>query len=610
MPRETEPPKVIRFGPFEADLQSQELKKQGVRLRLSRQSFQILQVLLERPGELVTREELRQTLWPSDTFVDFEHSLNAAVNRLRECLCDDADNPRYIETLPRRGYRFIAPVEGDGAARLASSGRNLWALLGVTILVLAVVAGVLWHKSRRRAAQPAGTPSIAVLAFADLSPSHDQEYFSDGLAEEILNDLTTIPNLRVVARTSAFQFKGKNEDLRAIGRQLNVENILEGSVRKEGTHLRITAQLVKADDGFHLWAQSYDRDLKDALALQDEIAKAVTAALQVKLLPGNSAASPPPSRTANPEAYQEYLEARYFASTNNPDSMRKALEYVNKAIQSDPGYASAYAWRSYIRQTQHFIVGGMDDPEDMEEAGLDAEKAIKLDPNLADGYRVMSWRQAWYDLNCPAAEHTLSRAMELAPGDAWNLEAKGLYAMCFGRQREAVELFQQAIARDPLLVLPYVHLALDLRDLGRYEEANAALGKAFDLDPQAVWLHETRGEILLAQGQPKEALIEMDKEPGWPYHQLGMVLAYHALGREAESDKALADLISNGADCCAYQIGEAYAYRGNADEAFNWLNRAYRQHDGGLGSFQTDLLLKSLRTDPRFQDLLRRLNLQ
>jgi TolB-like protein/DNA-binding winged helix-turn-helix (wHTH) protein len=610
MPGDKQPPALIRFGPFEADFRSQELTKQGVRLRLPRQSFQILQVLLERPGELVSRKQLRQALWPSNTFVDFEHGLNAAVNRLRECLGDDADHPHYIKTLSRRGYRFLTAVERCSPAGHISSHRRLLALLGATVIVLMVVAGALWHKSRQRSAPPVGAPSIAVLSLADLSPSHDQEYFSDGLAEEILNDLATIPNLRVVARTSAFQFKGKNEDLRTIGQKLNVENILEGSVRKEGTHVRITVQLVKTDDGFHLWAQSYDRDLKDALALQDEIAKAVALALQVKLLSGNSAAFPSASRTANPEAYQEYLEARYFASTNNPDSMRKALEYVNKAIQSDPGYASAYAWRSYIIQTQHFIVGGMDDPEDMEEARLDTEKAIKLDPNLADGYRVMSWRQAWYDLNCPAAEHTLSRAMELAPGDAWNLEAKGLYAMCFGRQREAVELFQQSIARDPLLVLPYVHLALNLRDLGRYEEANAALGKALDLDPQAVWLHETRGEILLAQGQPKEALTEMDKEPGWPYHQLGTVLAYHALGREAESDKALADLISNGADCCAYQIGEAYAYRGNADEAFNWLNRAYRQHDGGLGSFKTDLLLKSLRTDPRFQDLLRRLNLQ
>src|SRR5271157_586702 len=382
MPGEEKPPTLIRFGPFEADCQSQELKKQGVRLRLSRQSFQILKVLLERPGELVTREELRQTLWPSDTFVDFEHSLNAAVNRLRECLGDDADNPHYIETLPRRGYRFVAPIEGRGS-KLGPTGQKLWAVLVVTILALAVVAGGLWHKSRQRAARPRGTPSIAVLPFADLSPSHDQEYFSDGLAEEILNDLAKIPNLRVVARTSAFQFKGKNEDLRVIGRKLNVENVLEGSVRREGTRVRITAQLVEANGGFHLWSESYDRDLNDVLTVQDDIATAVTSALQLKLLPGKSPTILPRSRTTSPEAYQDFLQSRNFATRMDKTSQQKALEYANEAIQADPHYAAAYALRASL--TVNFGAGGWTEySEAIENARRDIEKAIELDPNLAD----------------------------------------------------------------------------------------------------------------------------------------------------------------------------------------------------------------------------------
>ena len=211
---------------------------------------------------------------------------------------------------------------------------------------------------------------------ADLSPSHDQEYFADGLAEEIINDLTRIPNLKVVARTSAFQFKGKNEDLRVIGQKLDVGNILEGSVRKEGTRVRISAQLVTTKDEFHLWAQSYDRDLSNVLTLQDEIAQAVTSALQLKLLPGNSPGSPPGSRTTNPEAYQDYLQARYFASMNDKESFRKALDYFNRAIQSDPAYAPAYAWRSYVRQLQCDMIGGTKGLETMEKARRDAEKAI------------------------------------------------------------------------------------------------------------------------------------------------------------------------------------------------------------------------------------------
>jgi len=232
-----------------------------------------------------------------------------------------------------------------------------------------------------------------------------------------------------------------------------------------------------------------------------------------------------------------------------------------------------------------------------------------MDPGLADGYRVLSWRKAWYELNCPAAEHTLSKAIELAPGDAWNLSAKGLFAMCLGHEEEAVEHFRQSIARDPLLVLTHLHLALSLRDLGQYQEALASLARALDFDPHGVWIHETRGEVYLAQGQPKEALAEMQQEPAGPYHDLGMALACHALGRDRESDAALAHLISNHANDSAYQVGEVYAYRWQLDQAFDWLNRAFRQHDGGLGLFKTDLLLKSLHGDPRYAELLRRMNL-
>jgi TolB-like protein/DNA-binding winged helix-turn-helix (wHTH) protein len=603
--------RLISFGPFVADLQTQELRKHGIRLHVAGQSFQILRMLLERPGGLVTRDDLRQSLWPSDTFVDFEHSLNTGVSRLREVLGDDANHPRYIETLPRRGYRFIAPVEKRLEVKKAASRRRFGIVLAAGILVLAATAaGFWWHKLHEKGISTKPSPSIAVLPFADLSPNHDQEYFADGLAEEILDDLTASPNLRVVARTSAFQFKGKNEDLRAIGQKLNVDNILEGSVRIEGTHVRISAQLVKAADGFHLWAQSYDRDLNGVLNVQDEIAQAIASALQVNLLPEDSSKSPraPQAQTTNPEAYQDYLEARYFASMTNKESMLKALEYADNAIQADPHYAPAYAWRSYIRQTQWEIVGP-DDPQATEKARQDAEKAIELDPNLADGYRVLSWLQAWYELNCPEADKTLRRAMELAPGDAWNLETKGMFAMCMGHQGQAVELLEQGIVRDPLPVLPHLHLALNLRDLGRYEEAHAELKEALDLDPHAVWIHETQGEVYLAEGQAMEALTEMEKEPGFPYHELGLALANHALGRDQISDAALAVLLSKGADCCAYQIGEVYAYRRNANQAFGWLNRAYKQHDGGLGSLKTDLLLNPLRADPRYADLLRRMNL-
>jgi len=493
--------------------------------------------------------------------------------------------------------------------RLMWPQRSLLALGTAVILILVVVAGVWWRRSMRESAQPAITASIAVLPFADLSAAHDQEYFSDGLAEEILNDLAKIPNLKVVARTSAFQFKAKNEDVRVIKQKLNVDNVLEGSVRREGARVRITAQLIKADDGFDLWSESYDRDLKDVLTMQDEIAKAVTSALKLRLLGGKTSTTAQTSRTTSPEAYQDFLQARYFEGRGDKGSQEKAMDYVNGAIQADPRYAAAYALRASLTVNSG-AAGWTDYREAMEKGRRDVDKAIGLDPSLADGYRALSRIQALAELKCSAAEATLKRALDLAPGDAENLSWGAFLANCLGHEEEAVELVRKAGALDPLVAGQYRLLGQYLRNLGDYEQAQAALGKALDLNPHEVWIHETRGEVYLAQGRPQEALAEMEQETLTCFHDLGMALAYHALGKNRESDAALAGLVAQYGNSCAYQIAEAYAYRGEADRAFEWLSRAYRQHDGGLCLAKTDLLLKSLRDDPRYLTMLKSIILQ
>jgi TolB-like protein/DNA-binding winged helix-turn-helix (wHTH) protein/Tfp pilus assembly protein PilF len=610
---------LIPFGPFEADLSSQELRKHGVRLRLPRQSFQILKMLLERPGDLVTREELREALWQSETFVDFEHGLNAAINRLREVLGDSADHPKFIETLPRRGYRFTGPVNGMPKATHAPAAsaplqtflhRKNLALVTASVIVLMVVVTVIWwHKSAPSPAPPASSLSIAVLPFIDLSPNHDQEYLSDGLAEEILNDLAKVPGLKVVGRVSAFQFKGKNEDLRVIGKKLNVASVLEGSVRKDGSHIRVTVQLIKTDDGYHLWSQAYDRDVKDVIAIQEDIASAVTSGLQLKLHARESPAVHQSAGTSNPEAFVAFLQARYFLRMHDRDSSQRALDLVNASIGLDPAYAPAYALRSVILVR----AGGMvwrDFTDSVREGRRDAEQAIALAPKLPDGYRAMSEVLANSEANCPAAEVSINKARELAPGDPDTLDFAALLAMCQGHQEEALALYQQELALDPLRPQQYFHMAENLRDLGRYDEANAALQAALELNPREIWqIHETRGEILLIQGRPQEALAEMEREPPGFSHELGMALAYHALGQRKDSDVALARLISLGPNDNSYQIAQVYAYRGQVDEAFRWLEHAYRLHDPGLMWFRTDLKLKSLRGDPRYADLLRRMHL-
>lgn len=515
---------------------------------------------------------------------------------------------RRLERTPQTAPETF-PERGVAVNKDARHSRRVRVLTGVAAIAILVVVGLLWNKYADRPSPGVAAASIAVLPFTDLSPNHDQEYFSDGLAEEILNDLAKIPNLKVVGRTSSFQFKGKNEDLRQIGQKLNASNVLEGSVRKNGDHVRVTAQLIKTSDGFHLWSDTYDRELKDILILQDDIAKAVTSTLQLKLAVEQARTSRQTVRVANPEAFQALLQARYFYRMHDQDSSRKTREYATRAIQLDPDYAPAYALRSESEMDAGAMLWA-DYPEAVAQARRDAEKAIALDPTSADGYRATAYIHDYADMNCREAETWLKKARELAPGDAVAVGRSAELAMCLGHLEEAATLFQKEFEIDPLQVSEYKILGEVLLDLGRYEEAYAALRKSLDLNPNEGMVHETWGEVLLAQGHPQEALIEMQKERQleW-YRDLGLALAYHALGKRKESDLALARIVAQYSNYAAYQIAQAYAYRGEVDEAFKWLDRAYSQRDPGLHWFMTDLKLKSLRSDPRYALMLKKLNL-
>jgi TolB-like protein/DNA-binding winged helix-turn-helix (wHTH) protein/Flp pilus assembly protein TadD len=639
----------IRFGPFTVDLLSRELWNGSQKVPLQEKPFQLLVILLENPGKLVTREDLRERLWPADTFVDFDHSINTAINKIRETLGDSSDQPRFIETLPRRGYRFRAPVENSEAEhptpltpagefeenstpdpepievaacvgsleatvrRYDSGGsysrRRLRVVLAFISILAAVAALIVYRYARWRVGPAESAPSIAVLPFADLSPGHDHEYFSDGLAEEILNNLTKIPNLQVAARSSAFQFRGANKDPQAIGQKLNVTNLLEGSVQSAGNRVRISVHLTKADVGLSLWSDTYDRDLKDIFAVEDDIAAAVSAALQPKLLGRQPATTPPASRPTNPEAYQAFLQARYFDRRSDVESENKAFAYVNRAIQLDQSYAPAYAQRA-VMTAEAAGMGRLDLSAATQNSRRDAEEAIALDPNLAAGYLALSETQAMAQWDWQGAERSVERARELAPGDADVLGQSGFLAMCRGHLQEAGQRMSQGIALDPLQPAKHLYLGQLLRDLGRYEEAHAALDKALELSPNQVWTHETQGEVYLAQGRLQNALLEMEKEPKGPFRTFGEALVYHALGRFQDSDAALARLIAQNRDDAAWQIAQAYAYRGETDQAFLWLDRTCRQHDFGVGHLQADWTMRNLRSDPRYTELLNQLNLR
>jgi TolB-like protein/DNA-binding winged helix-turn-helix (wHTH) protein/Flp pilus assembly protein TadD len=635
------------FKPFRLDRANHLLWRNGDRIPVTPKAFDVLAYLVEHPGQVVTQDEIFEALW-SETYVNPE-VLRKYILEIRRALGDRPGKPEFIETLPKRGYRFIAPVVNEStnesvdesAARppdvptshateerateekvgaptalseqeSSSSKHRLWkpAILGALALVAAVAIAGYFRLARNGAkVAPLTNTSIVVLPFTDMSPAKDQEYFSDGLAEQLINDLAKVSGLKVIGRSSAFRFKGKNEDLRDVGRTLGVANVLEGSVRREGNHVRITAELIKADDGFQLWSQTYDREIKDIFAVEDDIALTATEALQIKLLGGNGQPVAPNLRSANPEAYQAYLQAEYFSGRGqSKEELDKALAYADTAIKLDEKYAPAWALRASV-QNMTAGVGLTDTTEGFRKARDDAERAIALDPTLASAYLALAGTQINCDWDWDAANTSISKAAALEPGSVEVFRIRSLLSRVFGNVDEAIKFYEQAVALDPLRTHSYVGVGYLLYVAARYDEAQAMLQKALDLNPQADYVHLTLGKILIAKGKPQQALAEIEQEPkGWG-RLTGQVLAYYALGREQDSNAALAALIAKYGTQGAYQIAQVYAYRRESDKAFAWLERAYEQRDPGLPEINSDPLFKSIHHDPRYTQFLRKMRL-
>jgi TolB-like protein/DNA-binding winged helix-turn-helix (wHTH) protein/Tfp pilus assembly protein PilF len=626
------------FRAYRLDTVNHLLWHNGDRVPVPPKGFDVLAYLVENVGRVVTQDEILQALWP-DTYVNPE-VLRKYILEIRKTLGDRAEKPEFIETLPKRGYRFVAPVKDEietGKADLLISDlekeplpeapfkpettalrpktlsiKRLWQLALMALLVLIVSAAIdgSFRSARNGTnALSANDTSIVVLPFADMSPAKDQEYFSDGLSEQLIHDLAKVSGLKVVGRSSAFQFKGKNEDLREVGRKLGVANVLEGSVRREGNHVRITAELTKANDGFQLWSQTYDRNIKDIFAVQDEIAWAATEALQVKLLGGNGQPIPLTLGSANPEAYEAYLQGRYILGQgHNKGALEKALAYADRAIKLDEKYAPAWALRATVKSRMAGF-SLIDMTEGYRSARDNAERAIALDPNSASGYRALARVQNDYDWDWEAANSSITKAAALEPGSADIFGLRAYMARELGHFDEAIRLLEQAIALDPLR--PDYHLGLGYQFYlaARYDEAHSELQKTLDLNPQATFAHASLGKILLVRGKPQEALAEIDKEPSEWERLTCLVMVYHALGREQDSNAALSELVAKYGTDSAYQIAEGYAFRGETDKSFEWLERAYKQRDGGMTDIKIDPLFRPLLHDRRYAELLKKMRL-
>jgi len=617
-----------RFDNFELDVRAGELRKRGVKLRLQGQPLQVLAALLQRPGDLVTRDELRAQIWPADTFVDFDHSLHNAIARLREVLGDSPQKPRYIETLPRRGYRFIAEVEEVEAPEAAPqdkpdspapvAARKQKALTVALVVLALIVLGLLLLKMRavtQRASAAPPVRSIAVLPLDNLSGDPSQEFFVDGMTDELITDLAKVSSLRVISRTSVMRYKGTKKSLPEIARELNVDGIIEGSVQRSGQRVRITAQLLHAPTDRHLWAESFDRDVGDVLKMQSEVAEAIAQQVNVQLTPQQKARLHA-ARAVNPEAYEAYLRGRFYMTTefSMPQQLRTAQRYFQEAIRKDPGFALAYSgladsytYLAFFRQLS---------PESARRPAQEAiRKALELDDSIGEAHEtlaVLNWR---YDWNWEAAEREFNQALALAPSYSCTHEDHSLYLSQHGRREEALAEVRRSIEMDPSTssALTEAGAYYLLRDFPSLVEASR---RGVAAHPHEWLEHYYLGIGYEGTGKRLEAISEyqmaIEMSGGDQDATAALAHAYVGIGRRAEAEKILQDLQrkSKNAYVSPYIIATIYAGLGEKNRAFEYLEQAYRERSLEISwSLKSDLRLDTLRSDPRFQDLLRRIGL-
>ena len=625
---------LYRFGQFALDSRKRTLSRADSPVSLTPKAFDVLLFLVQNPNRLVTKQELLQSVW-GETFVE-EGNLTQYISHLRKALGDHSEDARLIVTIARKGYQFTgdvavgeaadtpkqiavkAPVSENSpsAARPAIEFRTKettpktlkhWrkaAIVGVLALILLVVGYTSWRRFRPVAPSRSEKVRLAVLPFTNLTGDPSKEYLADGLTEEMISQLARLnpEQLGVIARTSVMGYKNKDTPLHQIGRDLSVEYVLENSVRANGNQIRLTAQLIQVKDQTHLWSQDYDYLAKDFLNVEDEVAKAVAREIQLRLTSQQQAGL---TRThpINPEAFDAYFQGRYLGK--DPDV---AAKYFEQATQLDPNYALAWVWLSRARFRQ-IESGRLPTEEGLRLVREAADRALALDPNLAPALITMGWIKQTYDFDWAGGDAYFQRALALEPANPEIIADAAVSAALFGRFDEALRLLRRALELDPLN--PRMRLGLGQFEywMGSLDQAIADLKKGLELNPKAA-AHVILAEIYVIQGRSEDALAEIEQiRPGSPFRLQESAIAYHALGRENESETALQELITKYQTVAALQIAEVYAFRNERDKAFEWLDRAYTQRDNGVSLAKVEPLLKNLHDDPRYVAFLKKLNL-
>ena len=627
--------RIVRFGTFEADLDARELRKSGVKIKLHGQPFELLAMLLERPSEVVLREDLRQRLWPTHTFVDFDHGVNTAVNRLREAMGDSAENPRFIETVPRRGYRFIAPVEshasvlpGSNAAVAATPSpeagqattqamprvpKRRAVVLAAAVVAITLLAGLSSSRVRQRffGRRSPQIRSLAVLPLVNLSSDKDQDYFTDGMTEELTTDLGKISALRVISRTSAMQYKGTKKPLPEIARELNVDALIEGTVTRSGNHLRITTNLVQAFPEKHLWAKSYESQVDDVLTVQGQISEAVAREIQVQLTQ-NEKSLLVAARPVNPEAQDLYFRGLYTFRGRDAAESEKALDYFRRAIEKDPNYAAAYAGLADVYSDW---IPGMSRPRDlMPKAKESALKALSLDETLADAHSSLGNIELFYDWDWIAAEKEFRRTMELNPNHLWAHEwhSRGLVAS--GRTEEAIAEAELSLRLDPSPInwdYPiWVFLLARRYDLALQREQ-----ETLELEPNFSFGHFEQAQIYEHTGRAREAaqeFLKADELFGMDSKKVAELKeAIAESGAEGYWKRTLENYKETArSNYVPSVLVAATCVRLNDKEcALGWLEKGYEERDDLMINLKVEPVFDRLRMEPRYQELVRRVGI-
>ena len=628
--------RILRFGVFEIDLQGGELRRAGLRQKLRPQAFEVLKVLLEHPGQIVTRDELQKRLWSDRTFVDYELALKKCVNRIREVLGDSADNPRFIETVPRKGYRFIAPVRllgegpegsavihaingpvgaawGEERPSLATSARKPTpALIGFSVLLVFAIAAIITYlvprrNSIHRTGATHGIRALAVLPFENLSPGNDSAYFAEGMTDELITQVAKNSGVRVISRTSVMPYEGKREPLREIANALNVDAVIEGTVLHSGTRVRITAQLIQVDPEKHLWADSYDREERDVLALQSELARNIAHIINTKVTQHTAV----PNRPMNVEALEAYLRGRYWWHRRGREAEAKGLEYFQRAVELDPSYAPAWAGvaDSYLVMAHH---GGMAPKQAMPKAESAALKALNLDDSLAEAHASVAAVKMSFDWDYSAAEKEFQRAIELDANYATAHHWYAHYLVIMGRFPEALSEIQTAHQLDPYSIVINTWWGRVLYYERDFTRAAAQFRSMLELGPDARSVaYQNLAAVQEQQGNLEQA-IEC-----WR-------LAFLAEGKRDDAELLARSYRAGGPPAywreridlaqrrpmSSFDLALLYALKGNEQRALSLLDAAYNERWPWLNFMDREPVFDLLRIDPRFQKLLQKVRLK